>query len=298
MLETVVPGVYAWVQPDGTWWVNNAGAVVGGDDVFVVDTCATEARTRRFLAAVDEAAGGRPVRMAVNTHQHGDHTYGNSLLPRASVLIGHELMREALRTDPIIDGCPPFWEPVPDWGDVTRRVPDVAVRDSLTVHAGPTRIELLHPGGPAHTTGDLVAWLPEQRVLFTGDLVFSGLTPLVFMGSVEGAMRALDWMAALEPEHLVPGHGPLLHGGPAIGEAFGKLRRYCQLVLDHVKPGLSPLAAAHDCDLGEFAAWADAERIVLNLHRAYASRFGTEMDLVAALRDAVTWRGGPMPTSV
>jgi cyclase len=235
--------------------------------------------------------------MAVNTHQHGDHTYGNSLLPRATVLFGHERMREALRTDPIIDGCPPFWEPVPDWGDVTRRVPDVAVRDRLTVHAGGTRIELLHPGETAHTTGDLVAWLPDEGVLFAGDLVFSGLTPLVFMGSVGGAMRALDWMAALQPEHLVPGHGPVLHGSE-IARAFGQLRRYYEFVLATVQPGRTPLEAASACDLGEFADWADAERIVLNLHRAYAEHDGAEMDLIAALSDAVKWRGGPMRTSV
>ncbi|HTJ39659.1 MAG TPA: MBL fold metallo-hydrolase [Dactylosporangium sp.] len=301
MLETVVPGVHAWVQPDGTWWVNNAGAVAGGGEVFLVDTCATEARTRRFLAAVAEAAPGAPIRMAVNTHQHGDHTYGNSLLSESTVLIGQEHMREALRTDPIIDGCPPFWQPVPDWGDVTRRVPDISVRDRLTVYAGGTAVELLHPGEPAHTTGDLVAWLPGERVLFTGDLVFSGLTPLVFMGSVPGALRALDWMAGLGPEHVVPGHGPLLRGGE-IGPAFAMLRRYYEFVLEAAAAGRAagrtPLEAARACDLGEFAAWADAERIVLNLHRAYADAAGAEMDLIAALSDAVAWRGGPMPTSV
>jgi cyclase len=301
MLETVVPGVHAWVQPDGTWWVNNAGAVAGGGEVFLVDTCATEARTRRLLTAVAEAAPGAPIRMAVNTHQHGDHTYGNSLLPDATVLIGHERMREGLRTDPIIDGCPPFWQPVPDWGAVTRRIPDVAVRDRLTVFAGDTQIELLHPGRPAHTTGDLVAWLPAERVLFAGDLVFNGLTPLVFMGSVPGAMRALDWMADLGPEHLVPGHGPVLHGGEIV-PAFARLRRYYEFVLDTAdagrSAGRSPLEAARECDLTEFAGWADAERIVLNLHRAYADADGAELDLVAALADAVAWRGGPMPTSV
>ena len=55
------------------------------------------------------------------------------------------------------------------------------------------------PAIAAHTTGDLVAWLPDERVLFSGDLVFHGLTPLVFMGSVDGALRSLDWLAAFEP---------------------------------------------------------------------------------------------------
>jgi cyclase len=300
-LHEVRAGVYAWVQPDGTWWVNNAGAVVDDGEVFLVDTCATEARTRRFLAAVDAVRGGSPIRMAVNTHQHGDHTYGNSLLPASAVLIGHEQMREGLRVDPIIDGCPPFWQPVPDWGAVWRRLPDITVHDRLTVHVGQRRIELLHPGGPAHTTGDLVAWLPEERVLFAGDLVFHGLTPLVFMGSVSGALRALEWMAGLEPAHLVPGHGPLLTAAQ-VGPVFNQLRRYYQLVLDTAEAGLArgwtPLQAARACDLGDFAGWADAERIVLNLHRAYADLQRTELDLVIALADAVAWRGAPMATIV
>lgn len=300
-LHELLPGVHAWVQPDGTWWVNNAGMVTDGDQVLVVDTCATETRTRRFLAAVQGAAPGRPIRLAVNTHQHGDHTYGNSLLPAATVLIGQRHMREGLAVDPVIDGCPPFWQPVPDWGAITRRLPDIAVADRLTVHVGRFRVDLLHPGGPAHTTGDLIAWLPEQRVLFAGDLVFHGLTPLVFMGSVAGALRALDWLEELDPAHLVPGHGPLLTAG-GIGPAFDALRRYYRLVLDTAEAGLargvSPLDAARDCDLGEFAGWADAERIVPNLHRAYAELRGGDVDVVAALADAVAWNGGPMPTSV
>jgi cyclase len=300
-LHEVVPGVYAWVQPDGTWWVNNAGAVVDGGEVFIVDTCATEARTRRFLAAVEAVTDAASIRLAVNTHQHGDHTYGNSLLPVGTVIVGHEHMREALRLDPVIDGCPPFWAPVPNWGAVSRRLPDITVCDASTVHIGQTVVELRHPGGPAHTAGDLVAWLPERRVLFSGDLVFNGLTPLVFMGSVTGAMRALDWLARFEPAHLVPGHGPLLTAGQ-LDEVFGRLRRYYQLVLDTANAGLdrgrTPLEAAQECDLGDFAGWADAERIVLNLHRAYAERQGVELDLVAALADAVAFRGGPMTTAV
>jgi cyclase len=300
-LREVVDGVHAWVQPDGTWWVNNAGVVVGDGEVFVVDTCATETRTRRFLAAIAAVAPGRPIRMAVNTHQHGDHAYGNSLLPATTVIIGHEHMREGLRVDPVIDGCPPLWSPVPDWGAVTRRLPDVTVADRLTVYAGGRRIELMHPGGPAHTTGDLVAWLPDERVLFAGDLVFNRLTPLVFMGSVGGAARALDWLAALDPVCLVPGHGPVL-AAAEIGPAFDRLRRYYRFVTDTaasaMAAGLTPLAAAQAAELGEFAAWADAERLVLNLHRAYTDAGAADFDLVGALTDAVAWRGGPMATQV
>jgi cyclase len=300
-LHHVAPGIHAWEQPDGSWWLNNAGAVAGDNGLLVIDTCATAPRTRRFLDALDTATGGVPIRMAVNTHQHGDHTYGNSLLPPATVIIGHARMREGLRADPVIDGCPPLWSPIPDWGPVTRRLPDLTVDSALTVHVGDRRVEVLHPGGPAHTTGDLIAWLPDDAVLFSGDLVFAGLTPLVFMGSVPGALAALDWLASLHPRIVVPGHGPVL-AGAEIERVFAEHRRYYQVVLDTAEEGMSrgltPLQAAREVDLGEFAGWADAERIVLNLHRVYADHAGRDLDLVAALGDAVAWLGHPMHTSV
>jgi cyclase len=243
-----------------------------------------------------------PIAMAVNTHQHGDHAYGNSVLPREAVIIGHEAMRAGLLADTIIDGCPPVWTPVPDWGPVTRRVPSIIVRDCLTIYAGTRRIELHHPGYPAHTTGDVVAWLPDERVLFTGDLVFNGLTPLVFMGSVSGARRSLEWLASFDPAVVVPGHGPVAGDGAAIAATFAAHDRYYRLVESTADAGrgdgLSVIDAARRCDLGEFGEWADSERLVLNLHRAYADAAAMEMDLFAAMIDAVEFNGGPLTTHV
>ncbi|GAA1032480.1 MBL fold metallo-hydrolase [Virgisporangium ochraceum] len=293
--------VWAYVQPDGTWWVNNAGFILGDDGVVVVDTCATEERTRAFLAVVDAHTGATPVRWAVNTHTHGDHTYGNSLLPAATTIVGHEAMREHLLTDPIIEGCPPLWDPVPDWGDVERRVPSVTFRDALTLHPGGHRVEVRHPGHPAHTTGDAVVWLPDQRVLFSGDLLFHGLTPLVFMGSVTGAITALRWIADLDPAVVVPGHGPLIHG-PDLARVLDEHERYYRLVIDLAEramaSGTPVLEAARAADLGPFADWADRERLVANMHRVVADARGEHLDPATALIDAVTYLGGPMPTSV
>lgn len=299
-LHEVADGVRAWVQPDGTWWVNNAGAVTGDGGTVVVDTCATAARTRAFLDALATATH-EPVRTAVNTHQHGDHTYGNSLLPEGSVLVGHEWMRAGLAADTVIDSCPPVWSPVPDWGPVTKRLPDVSITDAATLWAGDRRVEVRHPGYAAHTTGDLVAWVPDAQVLFAGDLVFHGLTPLVFMGSLEGALRSLDWLASFGPRVLVPGHGPLVSGADLPG-VLAEHERYYRLVVAAAeagrRDGRTPLQAARDTDLGEFAGWADAERLVLNLHRAYADAAGTELDLTRTFADAVDYNGGPMTTQV
>jgi cyclase len=269
--------------------------------VVLVDTCATRRRTERFLGAVADVTSDAPIRLAVNTHLHGDHTYGNALLPKSTTIIGHEKMRDGLLADVLLTATPPIWSPTPDWGITEIRPPKIVLKNELTVFAGTRRIELRHPGYRAHTNGDVVAWLPDERVLFTGDLLFHRITPLVMMGSVDGALRSLDWLAGFGAQTIVPGHGTLIDaaGLPAV---LGELERYYRLVADLALDGMAadktPLATATGCDLGEFTDWPDAERVVLNLHRAYADATYTPFDLMAALADAVTWHGGPLHCGV
>lgn len=299
-MEQVASRSHAWIQEDATWWINNAGILVGERSSFIVDTCATDVRTRAFLDAV-EGLTSSELRWAVNTHAHGDHTYGNSLLPSTTVLVGHENMRTTLANDPLIDGCPPLWAPVPQWGDVTRRVPDVGVIGSLRIDLGDHEVRIEHPGYPAHTTGDLIAFSETDRVLFAGDLVFHGLTPLVFMGSVDGARRSLEWLASFDADVIVPGHGAVVHTGQ-IASVLGEHDEYYALIqrlaAEGLRKGLRPLEVARTADLGRFADWADAERLAPNLHRAYADATGDEVDVIQALTDAVMWLGHPMHTTV
>lgn len=300
-LTPIADGVHAWVQPDGTWWINNAGVAHGPDGAVLIDTCATRRRTQLLLAAVDAASDGAPIRFAVNTHLHGDHCYGNALLPDATAIVGHERTRAGLLADTILAATPPIWAPTPDWGVDAVRPPSVVLRDQLTLHVGGHRVELLHPGHPAHTEGDVVAWLPESGALFAGDLLFHGVTPLVFMGSLDGAIRSLEWLAGFAAATVVPGHGPLITGD-ALPGVLAAHERYYRFVLDTARAaraeGLSALEAARAADLGEFADWPDPERLVLNLHRVMADAEGVPLDLVAALSDAIAWNGGPLACHV
>ena len=96
-LQEVADGIYAYLQPDWTWMINNTGFLVGPDGVTVVDTCGTEPRTRAFIKSA-QTISDKPLRTLINTHHHGDHTYGNWLLPNATI-IGHEKCRqEAIET--------------------------------------------------------------------------------------------------------------------------------------------------------------------------------------------------------
>ncbi|MCE7006263.1 MBL fold metallo-hydrolase [Kibdelosporangium philippinense] len=296
-LQQVATGVYAWTQPDGSWWLNNAGAVHDGSSVVLVDTCATRRRTTLFLDAVAAATNGATIDLAVNTHLHGDHTYGNALLPDATVIVAQTQTRNGLLADFILKNTPPIWSPSPNWEISDIRAATVTFDSSITLHAGDVAISLQHPGYAAHTPGDAVAWVPSAEVLFTGDLVFNKVTPLVFMGSLSGALRSLDWLRTFPAARVVPGHGPLIDGAE-FGEVLDTHARYYKMVQATAAAGLdrgwTPLEAAKDVDLGEFATLPDAERIVLNLHRAYSEATNTEMDLAASLADAVAYNGGPL----
>jgi cyclase len=296
-LQEIAPGVHAWVQPDGSWWLNNAGAVIADDQVVLVDTCATRHRTTLFLDAVAAVSGNASIRIAVNTHLHGDHVYGNALLPAETAIVAHTRTRDGILEDFILKNTPPIWSPTPDWGITWLRPPSVVMQDHMSVYAGATEVQLQHPGYPAHTPGDVVAWLPATNVLFTGDLIFHQVTPLVVMGSVTGALRSVDWLRAFPAAHVVPGHGPVLTGAEFTA-VLDQHARYYEFIQATASAGLAagrtPLEAATSTDLGEFADLPDSERLVLNLHRAYAEATGADLDLIAAFTDAMTYNGGPL----
>ena len=289
-VSEVADGVYAYVQPDGSWWINNTGFVVGSRTVLSIDACATERRTRAYLDTVERVAGRRPT-ILVNTHSHGDHTNGNYLF--GSTIIGHERCRETILETGILrpDGV---WEHV-DWGDLELDAPFVTFEDRLNVHVDDVVVELHHFGTAAHTTNDVVAWIPSRGVLFSGDLVFNGGTPFVLMGSVSGSIIALDRLMHFDARVIVPGHGE-----PCDDRAIDLVGRYLRFVQRTAelakRAGLSPLDAAREADLGEFSTLSDPERLVGNLHRAYAELDGAEpgapIDIIAALGDMITFNGG------
>jgi cyclase len=296
-VEEVSAGVYAYIQPDGTWWINNTGFIVGRSRVAAVDACSTEARTRALLAAIARIAGARPVQTLVNTHHHGDHTHGNYLFADATI-VAHERCR-----DEILAEGPPgtsklvssgTWTDV-DWGDIRTAAPFLTYTDRVTLYVDDLRCDVIHVGTPAHSTNDSIIWIPERQVLFSGDLLFNGGTPFLLAGSVTGAVKAVANLKNLSAQTIVPGHGPVC--GPEIIE---RVLAYLTFVLDTARAGLtagiSPLEAAQSAVLGDFSELTDSERLAGNLHRAYADLSGAEpgarIDGAAALGDMVALNGG------
>lgn len=295
VIEEVAEGVFAYVQPDGSWFLNNTGIVVGPDTVVMIDQTSTEDRGRALLEAVNRLGNGKPVQALVNTHHHGDHTFGNYLVPPGTSIIGHHRCR--LETQLTGTAITALFQG-PDWGDLEVRPAMVTFDERLTVWSGDRRIELIHFGAPAHTTNDIVAYFSDDGVAFTGDLVFHQGTPFALQGSVTGWLEVLDRLEALGAERLVPGHGPVCD--PTV---IDDVRRYLRFVLATAEAGraagIAPLEAAQDTDLGEFADLSDTERLVGNLHRAYHDLAhpelrGAPLDLGPIAADMMTYNGGPI----
>ena len=246
----VASGVYAYIQPDGTWWINNTGFVTGPQGVFSIDACSTERRTRAYLAAIRRVTAS-PVRTLVNTHHHGDHTFGNALFPAATIVAHERARAEVIAFGPARDL--PFWDS-PDWGQLPLEPPFLTFTDEIALHAGDTRITVKHVGTAAHTTNDVLAWFPEQSVLFCGDLVFNGGTPFLLMGSVTGAVEALEQVVLpLGARIVVPGHGPVFEGSAPIAATLDYLRFVLDVAERGRAAGVPPLEAARGTDLGRFA---------------------------------------------
>ena len=274
LLEEVAPSVYSYVQPDGTWFINNMGFIVGDESVISIDATSTQQRTQAYLAAIATVTD-LPVRVLVNTHHHADHTHGNYLFTDATI-VAHHTCRAVMQATGIPDYSAMF--PGVDWGDLTFRAPDVTFETAMTLHAGEVgNVELSHVGYTAHTEGDIIAWLPQRKVLFSGDLIFHGGTPFALFGSIQGTLDALDLVQSYEADVIVPGHGPAFGGGE-IKNVLDAQRSYLRFVQDAARYGIAagrtPLEQARATDLGEFERLTDAERLAGNMHVAYLEEAG------------------------
>lgn len=290
VLREVADGVHAYEQLPGGWCLNNAGLIADGGDAVLVDTVATRARAAHLRAEVLRVAPAGP-RYVVNTHFHGDHVFGNADFAPAAVVAHHRTGSDMVEAGL---GLTRLWPDV-EWGDIRLTPPDVTFTDRLTLPAGRLTAELIHVG-PAHTASDVVVWVPQRRVLFTGDVAWSGVTPYVLMGSVDGSLRALELMRQLRPVVVVAGHGRV--GGSEVLDFTEAYLRWVQdLARTGLREGRSVRETAEAAGPGPFGALPEGERLISNLHRAYAELQGLppggRIDVAASFREMVAFHGAP-----
>jgi len=281
-LHEVADRVWAWTLPDGGYGWSNAGLVAGDGASLLVDTLFDLALTREMLTAMASITERAPITDALITHSNGDHTHGNQLLdPSVRILaargtadeIAHGMAPEMLAMVQTAN-LGPVATPYArdrfghfDFSGITVRNADQTFEWELTLEVGGRRVDLLNLG-PAHTAADSVVHVPDAGVLFGGDLLFIGCTPIVWAGPIANWIAACDVMIALDASIVVPGHGPVTDPD-GIRTVRGYLAHVArQAEIAHYK-GLSWAEAADTIDLGEYATWLDAERVVVNVYQRY-----------------------------
>lgn len=294
-LYRIAPDTYAWMVPNGSWGETNLGLIDCAGSSVMVDTGWDLRCTQEMLEACAEITTESPIELVINTHADGDHCWGNQLFADRPILATHACIRQMALTPPLAlralyHGCACLRH-VPlagidqfghymremlrpyDFADVriTPASQGFSQRETLQVRG--VEIEVLEVG-PGHTDGDAIVHLPSRRVAFAGDILFVGVTPVMWAGPIEQLEESLHVLLGLDVDVIVPGHGPLAN------------RRHVQHMLDYWRfvhqalsrrftQGMSATEAARDVLLSEafqegpWAQWDSPERLVSSAHTLY-----------------------------
>ena len=281
-------GIYAYLQPDGSWGWSNAGLVVDGDESLLVDTLFDLHLTEEMLKAMREASPAAVrIDTLVNTHANGDHCYGNQLVGDAVIIaskasaeemaeVSAGMMAQLLENADALGETGAFFRRAFgafDFSGIELVAPSETFSGEHTLRVGDKEVQLIEVG-PAHTRGDVLIHVPDDRVIFTGDILFIDGTPIIWEGPVGNWIAACDRILGLELEAIVPGHGPITDkaGVRAVRDYLVFARDEARVRYD---AGMSVNDAARDISLGEFSRWLDAERIAVNVHTLYREFSGS-----------------------
>ena len=289
----IVPDVYAAVGNGTIQTQDTVAVVINEHDVLLVDTNITPEATRRLVADI-KTLTDKPIRYVVNTHWHYDHTDGNQIFGPEVQIIGHVNARKAIvdgvlaaRLEVALSELPATIDAlrsrVEAEQDPARRAeleqqlavreafgeqlketvptpPNVTVTDRLTIYSGDREIQIIHPG-PGHSVGDLLVYLPAERVIMTGDFWEGDRTGALRFGFHDLWADNLEPLKDMDFEHVIAGHG-----GPFTGkETIGYFQAFLRDLWEQTK-------ALHDQNVPVADA---AQHVDLTKHQAHYANIRT-----------------------
>ena len=257
----VADDIIVFINGSGEMGVSNASCVIEDGKALVVDTMTFPEMAEGMVREI--ARRGAHTDLVLNTHTHIDHVGGNKAFAGAHI-VSHpasvRFLQKLGHPVKLYDKLMPHFRGRFDSLEPIIPDPDI---DQLRLPRGGE----LQTFTPAHSVADLAIWFPEARVLLAGDISFIGVTPLAVYGLLSGWIEALDTLLGLNPEIVVPGHGPI--GGC---QELRMQRDYLAVVYHMgqraVEESLSFEDALGALDIGPAVEWIESDRTALNLERA------------------------------
>jgi glyoxylase-like metal-dependent hydrolase (beta-lactamase superfamily II) len=213
-LTQIAENVYAYVDTKNSSKDNsfgaNAGIIIGKNGILVVDTLISSKEAKRFFRDI-KAVSCKPIKYVVNTHYHLDHSFGNYEFARRGVVI---IVQENAKNDmentaeETLKNIGVFGLTTDDMKGTKLAYPVLAYGDKMEIDLGDQKIVLIH-SRHSHTEGDTLVYLPDKKVLFTGDVLFTNYHPFLGEGNIEEWVKELDDIKSMDVEKIIPGHGPL-----------------------------------------------------------------------------------------
>ena len=256
--------------------------IVDGDQALLVDTLFDLKLTEAMLSDMRRAApAAKRIDTLVNTHANGDHCWGNQLVEGAEVIASRAsaaemaevpaaMLAQAMQMAPNMGELGAYLLRIFgdfDFAGIGPVAPTRTFDGELTLRVGDKAVQLIEVG-PAHTRGDILAHLPQERVVFTGDILFINGHPIVWAGPMRNWINACERIMAMDVDVIVPGHGPITDK-----QGVAQVRDYLAYISAearrHFDAGLDAMQAARAISLDAYASWTDAERIVVNVNTLY-----------------------------
>ena len=302
-LHDLGSGCFAYLQPDGTWGWSNAGLIESRGTTLLVDTLMGLDITRTMLEEMKrKIPAAARIDKLVNTHANPDHVLGNELVVGAEIISAQAAAEDIAQIDPALfvrmarhwqqlgEGGEFFHETMGrkfDFSGVTIVAPTRTFEHEMALTVGDKEVRLVDLG-PAHTRSDTIVHVPSDRTVFTGDILFSDSSPIMWAGPIQNWIKACNYLLGLEVDTIVPGHGPITDKSSVRAQKgyFEYIHHEARCRYD-AKLGWEEAAA--DIPLGDFARWPDAERVVANVYALYREfgatlPVGTAPVLFAAMR--------------
>ena len=205
-----VQGQAALGTPDNRNFISNAGFVVTDDGVVVVDALGSPALAEELLAEIKRVTP-QPVRYVIVTHYHADHIYGLQTFKAAgATVLAHAKGREYLNSETARQRLEASRVELAPWINSSTHLLEAdrwLDQPQTDLKVGAYDFQISHVG-PAHTPEDLVVFVPQLGVLFSGDLFFQGRIPFVGQADSRLWIASLTWLMTYQPKLVIPGHGP------------------------------------------------------------------------------------------